>query len=74
MYKNAEDWYERFKAAGGRGRVDIEKIWFSESGLLAPQAKALIEELTGPDNVQKRLEVVAYIQARYAGFVGWADF
>lgn len=73
-FTTPEDWYERFKAAGGRGRVDAEKIWFSESGPQSSKSAAIIAELLGPEKEDAYKQVVAYIQARCNGFSGWAEF
>lgn len=73
-FTTPEDWYNRFKAAGGRGRVDAEKIWFGESGPLSQEALRLITELQGPGTEEAYAQVVAYVQERHRGFVGWADF
>lgn len=73
-FTTPEDWYERFKSAGGRGRVDIEKIWFSESGPQPSEAAEVIAELLGPGKEDAYRQVVAYVQDRYRGFVGWAEF
>lgn len=73
-FTTPEDWYERFKAAGGRGRVDIEKIWFSESGTQSTEAAEVIAELIGPGKEDAYRQVVSYVQERHRGFVGWADF
>lgn len=73
-FTTPEDWYERFKAAGGQGRVDHEKIWFSESGQLSSGAAEVIAELIGPGKEDAYRQVVSYVQERHRGFVGWADF
>lgn len=73
-FTTPEDWYERFKAAGGRGRVDAVKVWFSESGAQPDAAAEVIAELYGPGKEEAYRQVVAYLQDRHRGFVWWADF
>lgn len=68
------DWFERFKAAGGQGRVDAEKIWFSESEPQPNAALAVIDEILGAGKEDAYRQVLKYLQERHKGFVGWADF
>lgn len=59
----AEEWYDRFKAAGGHGRVDGEKIWISENEVqMSPEAVEIFKELRDPENPGLCDEVVRYVQ------------
>lgn len=74
MYTTPKDWYERFKEAGGRGRIDKVKVWISETGPIPSAAVAIFEELRAPANPHAFSEVVAYVGARHPVLAGWSPF
>lgn len=74
MYTTAEDWLDRFTAAGCSLKID-------EGGNMSPretnppsECVALWSELQGPENLDKWKEVGALVEATVGPIFGWGSF
>lgn len=74
MFTTPEDWFDRFKAAGGHGRVVTGNFWFTEKGDQLPEVEKIVAELKGSANKPRYDEVLAYLQARFRPSATWVDF
>jgi len=73
MYTTADDWIERFKAAGCRMMVDgitLRTVGRNPS----EECDTLWAEITGPENVDKWNAVEARVRELVGPFYGWTYF
>lgn len=74
MYTNAEDWLERFKAAGCTLTLDVGGMRPKGGTPVSPGCRAVWAELQGAENKRRWDEVLAEVQARIGPFTGWKDY
>jgi hypothetical protein len=77
MFTDAEDWLARLKAAGGKVRIDVEKIWPPEletgQGLSA-EYEAIWAEIRGIENMDKWRQVHELVRSQVGPIrAGWED-
>jgi hypothetical protein len=70
MFTTAEDWFDRFKAAGCSMQLDVANMTPSKKSPQPPLCSEIWEELRGRDT-DKWDQVLAYAKAKAGGFVGY---
>jgi len=74
MYTTAEDWLDRFKAAGFSLTIDGVGIRPLEGAPRSPECMELWDEIRGAGNEERWNDVVALVRQRVGAFTGWTEY
>lgn len=70
---DAEDWYQRLKAAGGKMRVDDAQILPSPNAPSSPEIDRVLDEVRGEENRSNYQKAYGFMRAMAGPITGWAD-
>jgi hypothetical protein len=73
MFTTAEDWFDRFKAAGGRMRIDAASMYLLSEKEMSATVEAIWNEIQGTENSAKWKLVDAYVHVVAGPFDGSKD-
>lgn len=74
MFTTPENWLQRFKAAGGRGRFNQDLIWPNEIVQQLHEAKLILSEIRGAENQREYQQVLAHLKEQQPVTANWVQF